>query len=90
MIILDDLKAEMVGYRKEIEELSDVLNIKQTKKELAELNEAAAKDGFWDDLENSQKVLQQTKAADKQRTAAAWQNVRKTLTLHQTPNTQTL
>ncbi|MDD6278674.1 MAG: peptide chain release factor 2 [Ruminococcus sp.] len=65
MIILDDLKAEMVGYRKEIEELSDVLNIKQTKKELAELNEAAAKDGFWDDLENSQKVLQQTKAAEK-------------------------
>lgn len=65
MIILDDLRAEMAGYRKEIEELADVLNIEQGKKDLEDLNAQTAADGFWDDLENSQKVLQQTKAIEK-------------------------
>ncbi len=65
MIILDDLRAEMASYRKEIEELADVLNIEQGKKELEDLNAQTAADGFWDDLENSQKVLQQTKAIEK-------------------------
>jgi len=65
MIILDDLRVEMVGYRKEMKELADVLNIDAAKKELVGLNEQVAADGFWDDLENSQKVLQQTKALEK-------------------------
>ena len=65
MIILDDLRVEMVGYRKEMKELADVLNIEAAKKELVTLNEQVAADGFWDDLENSQKVLQQTKSLEK-------------------------
>lgn len=65
MIILDDLRVEMVGYRKEMTELADVLNIKAAKEQLEELNKKAAEEGFWDDLENSQKVLQQTKALEK-------------------------
>ncbi|MBR0141274.1 MAG: peptide chain release factor 2 [Ruminococcus sp.] len=65
MIILDELRVEMVGYRKEMEELADVLDIKGAKKRIAELNEETAKDGFWDDLENSQKVLQETKSLEK-------------------------
>ena len=65
MIILDELRVEMVGYRKEMEELSDVLNIKAAKERVAQLNEETAKDGFWDDLENSQKVLQETKALER-------------------------
>ncbi|MBR1592288.1 MAG: peptide chain release factor 2 [Ruminococcus sp.] len=65
MIILDELRVEMVGYRKEMEELADVLDIKGAKKRIAELNEETAKEGFWDDLENSQKVLQETKSLEK-------------------------
>ena len=65
MIILDELRVEMVGYRKEMEELADVLDIKGAKKRIAELNEETARDGFWDDLENSQKVLQETKTLEK-------------------------
>lgn len=65
MIILDDLKAEMVGYRKEIEELADVLDIKGAESQLEELNRQTAADGFWDDIENSQNVLRQTKACEK-------------------------
>ncbi len=55
----------MVGYRKEVNELADVLNIKAAKERIAELNEETARDGFWDDLENSQKVLQETKSLER-------------------------
>ncbi|MDE6784028.1 MAG: peptide chain release factor 2, partial [Ruminococcus sp.] len=65
MIILDELRLEMVGYRKEIEERSDVLSINDAKKRIEALNAETAKDGFWDDLENSQKVLQETKALER-------------------------
>jgi len=65
MIILDELRVEMTGYRKEIEELADVLSIKSAKDRIAELQAETAKEGFWDDLENSQKVLQETKALER-------------------------
>lgn len=65
MIILDELRVEMTGYRKEMTELADVLNIKGAKAQLEELNAQVAQDGFWDDLENSQKILQQTKTLEK-------------------------
>ena len=65
MIILDELRVEMTGYRKEIEELADVLSIKPAKDRIAELHAETAKEGFWDDLENSQKVLQETKALER-------------------------
>lgn len=65
MIILDELRLEMIGYRKEIEELSDVLSINDAKERIVALNAETAKDGFWDDLENSQKVLQETKSLER-------------------------
>lgn len=65
MIILDELRLELVGYRKEMEELADVLNIKGAKERIEVLNAETAKDGFWDDLENSQKVLQETKSLER-------------------------
>lgn len=65
MIILDDLRVEMTNYRKEMTELADVLNIEPAKKRISELNEETAQDGFWDDLENSQKVLRETKSLER-------------------------
>ncbi len=65
MVILDELRVEMTGYRKEIEELADVLSIQPAKDRIAELNAETAKEGFWDDLENSQKVLQETKSLER-------------------------
>ena len=65
MIILDELKVEMTGYRKEMEELADALNIAGAKARLAELSSETAKDGFWDDLENSQKVLRESKTLER-------------------------
>ncbi len=61
MVILDELRVEMIGYRDEMKELADVLDIENAKKEHEELQQEIAKEGFWDDLENSQKVLQRSK-----------------------------
>lgn len=65
MILLDEIRLEMIGYRKEMEELADVLMIKAGKERIEFLNAETAKDGFWDDLENSQKVLQETKSLER-------------------------
>lgn len=64
MILLDELKTELSSYIPEIKELSDVLNIENSKVELEELRDKAAEPGFLDDLEKSQQVLQKTKAIE--------------------------
>ena len=46
MVILDDLRVEMVNYRSEMKELSDVLNLKKAEEELAELREEISKTDF--------------------------------------------
>ncbi|MGN1411929.1 MAG: peptide chain release factor 2 [Oscillospiraceae bacterium] len=61
MIILDDLKAELVSYRKDINELFEVLNISQAKETIKSLQSQMEMPNFWDDLENSQKVVQKSK-----------------------------
>lgn len=58
MLLLDELRLELEGYRKDMKELYTILNIDKLKEETAELQEKSAADGFWDDLENSQKVMQ--------------------------------
>ena len=61
MLLLDELRLELEGYRKDMKELYVILNIDKLKEENAELKEKSAADGFWDDLENSQKVMQTIK-----------------------------
>ena len=58
MLLLDDLRLEMEGYRPQIKELYDVLNLDAAKKELSGLQEKSAENGFWDDLEESHKTMQ--------------------------------
>ncbi len=61
MLLLDELRLELEGYRKDMTELYKILDIDRLKAEIAELQEKSAQDGFWDDLEASQKVMQQIK-----------------------------
>ena len=61
MLLLDELRLELEGYRKDMKELYVILNIDKHKEENAELQDKSAADGFWDDLENSQKVMQTIK-----------------------------
>ncbi len=64
MIILDDLKQSVVSSKSKLDELYRVLNIKNIEVELEELHQKASEPEFWNDTENSQKVLQKTKSIE--------------------------
>lgn len=61
MLLLDELRLELEGYRKDMADLYNILNIDKLKEDNAKLQEQSVADGFWDDLENSQKVMQTIK-----------------------------
>lgn len=61
MLLLDDLRIELEGYRPLIKELYSVLEIEKALSETEELKEVSAAPDFWNDLENSQKVLSKIK-----------------------------
>lgn len=61
MLLLDELRLELEGYRKDMADLYNILNIDKLKEDNAKLQEQSAANGFWDDLENSQKVMQTIK-----------------------------
>ena len=64
MLLLDELRLELEGYRKDMTELYKILNIDKLKADIAELQEQSAVDGFWNDLERSQKVMQTIKRSE--------------------------
>ena len=64
MVLLDELRVTMCDHRADMKELYDVLGIDAAKARHADLQEQIAAEGFWDDLDNSQKVLQESKALE--------------------------
>ena len=58
MILLDELRVQLINYRPQLEELGNVLQIEKAKSELADLQIQVTYDGFWDDPEKSQQVMQ--------------------------------
>ena len=64
MVFLENLKAELEKYKPQVEELYSVYDIENSKEKIEELHEKAAEPGFWDDIENSQKVLQKTRSLE--------------------------
>lgn len=60
MLIFEEQKLRLEGFASELTDLKEALALDKLKSEIAELESAAAAEGFWDDLENSQKVLQKT------------------------------
>lgn len=61
MVFLENLKSELESCRPKLHELHDVYDIDNCGEKIDELHEKAAELGFWDDLERSQQVLQQTR-----------------------------
>ena len=62
MLQFEELRLELLSYEDKLKDLSDALGLKKAKEEVSELEALSAKDGFWDDIENSQKILQKTAA----------------------------
>ena len=60
MLQFEELRLKLESRRPELKELSEALGIAQMKIEIEELEHKAAEPGFWDDMQNSQKILQRT------------------------------
>lgn len=60
MLGFEQLKARLTANEQEVRDLKDAIGYDKLKREIEELELKAAADGFWDDIENSQAVLQRT------------------------------
>lgn len=59
MVVYEELKQRLTSFEPDLKDLYDALNIENILVELKALDEQTASEGFWNDLENSQKVLKQ-------------------------------
>ena len=58
MLQFEELKLSLEALKPELDNLSSALGLEQMKKEIEQLENRAAEPGFWNDMENSQKILQ--------------------------------
>lgn len=58
MLQFEEQKQRLESYHADLMDLGEALGLTVLKKEIAELEEKSSAPDFWDDLENSQKVLQ--------------------------------
>lgn len=60
MLEFEQLGLRLVSNEEEIRDLKDALGYERLKNEIEELETKASAPDFWDDMENSQKILQRT------------------------------
>ncbi|NLW65656.1 MAG: peptide chain release factor 2 [Clostridiales bacterium] len=61
MIEFEDYKFKLNNLRPQLDTLGEALKLEDTKRELEKLQRETEAEGFWDDIENTQRVLKQTK-----------------------------
>ena len=80
LIEYDVYRQKLRELRPELEKLSAALDMDAAKQEAARLEDETAQDGFWNDLERSQKVQQrlkqlQTKIARQEKLFSSWEDL---------------
>ncbi len=80
LIEYDAYKQKLRDLKPELEELSAALDIESARQEAARLEDETAQEGFWNDLERSQKVQQrlkqlQNKIAKQEKLLSAWEDL---------------
>lgn len=58
MIQFEELKQVLLDMKDEVKELGEAIGVSKLESEIKKLESQSAKTGFWDDIKNSQKVLQ--------------------------------
>lgn len=58
MLQFEELRLELLSYQDKLRDLDEALGLSDMKKEVKGLEEQSAGEGFWDDLQSSQKLLQ--------------------------------
>ena len=64
MLEYDELRLELLALQPQIKELAGAIGLAQLHEELEELRQKAAAPNFWNDMENSAKVLQRTRRCE--------------------------
>lgn len=59
MLEFEEQRLKLKGYLEELNDLKDAIAYDATSKKIADLEEQTAKDDFWSQVDNSQKILQQ-------------------------------
>lgn len=67
MIEYDDIKQNLLGLSQKLEELVRAADLDTLQEQISQLEQESAQDGFWNDTQNSQKVLQQLSALKQKR-----------------------
>ncbi len=62
MIQFEQLRLQLLEHEEELGSLYEAVGVEKINEEIAKLELQQTEDGFWDDIENSQKVLQRTSA----------------------------
>lgn len=60
MLQFEELKLRLEALRPDIDDYADALGLAQIRSQIQQLENRATEPGFWNDLENSQKILKQT------------------------------
>ena len=60
MLQFEELRLKLESMRPDIDDLASALGLSGMRSEIEQLERRAAEPGFWDDMENSQKILQKT------------------------------
>ena len=58
MLQFEELRLELASYEDKLTDLAEALGLSKMIDEVAELEAESAKDGFWDDIQRSQKLTQ--------------------------------
>ena len=61
MIEFDAYKTKLNALRPKLDTVRDALKLDAAREEIAQLEAETGKDGFWNDVQNAQKVQQQIK-----------------------------
>ena len=80
MLEFEEYKAKLNGIKPSLDLLKDALKLEAAQKEIEELEAASAREGFWNDVERSQKVQKRLKhLKDKcenyQKLCSAWEDM---------------
>lgn len=62
MIQFEQLRLQLLDHKDELDSLYEAVGVDKINEEIEKLELQQTQDGFWDDIENSQKVLQRTSA----------------------------
>lgn len=60
MLQFEEILLRLRNMEPALKELCEAMGVEQSKNEKERLEEQSSQDGFWDDMENSQKILQKT------------------------------